>query len=101
MLGIVAAAAVNAFFLARFTPAANPFIDSMLTWSSVYTTFLVARKVYENWYWWFVIDSLSVCLYFTRHLYLTMLLYSVYVILCVIGMREWRRSLAPMAHATA
>ena len=101
LLGIVAAAAVNAFFLARFTPAANPFIDSMLTWSSVYTTFLVARKVYENWYWWFVIDSLSVCLYFTRHLYLTMLLYSVYVILCVIGMREWRRSLRLAAHATA
>jgi nicotinamide mononucleotide transporter len=101
LLGIVAAAAVNAFFLARFTPAANPFIDSMLTWSSVFTTFLVARKVYENWYWWLAIDSLSVCLYFTRHLYLTMLLYSVYVILCVIGMREWRRSLRLAAHATA
>ena len=101
LLGIIAAAVVNAFFLARFTPAANPFIDSMLAWSSVFTTFLVARKVYENWYWWFVIDSLSVCLYFTRHLYLTMLLYSVYVILCVIGMREWRRSSLSTAHATA
>jgi hypothetical protein len=32
---------------------------------------------------------------------LTMLLYSVYVILCVIGMREWRRSLRLAAHATA
>jgi nicotinamide mononucleotide transporter len=101
VLGIVAAAAVNAFFLARYTPAANPFIDSMLAWSSVFTTFLVARKVYENWYWWLVIDALSVCLYVTRHLYLTMLLYSVYVILCVIGMREWRRSLRSAAYATA
>jgi nicotinamide mononucleotide transporter len=93
LLGIVAVAAVNGFLLARFTPAANPFIDSMLAWSSVFTTFLVARKVYENWYWWLVIDSVSLCLYFTRHLYLTMLLYGVYVILCVVGMREWRRSL--------
>jgi nicotinamide mononucleotide transporter len=105
LLGIVAAAAVNAFLLARFTPAVNPFIDSLLTWSSVFTTFLVARKVYENWYWWLVIDSLSVCLYFTRHLYLTMLLYGVYVILCVIGMREWRRSLPAVppraSHAAA
>jgi nicotinamide mononucleotide transporter len=101
LLGVVAAAAVNAFFLARYTPAASPFIDSMLAWSSVFTTFLVARKVYENWYWWLVIDSLSVCLYFTRHLYLTMLLYGVYVILCAIGMREWRRSLRLTAHATA
>jgi nicotinamide mononucleotide transporter len=95
--GIIAAAAVNAYFLARFTPAANPFIDSMLAWSSVFTTFLVARKVYENWHWWLVIDSVSLCLYFTRHLYLTMLLYGVYVTLCVIGMREWRRSLSAYA----
>lgn len=101
LLGIVAAAAVNGYFLARFTPAANPFIDSMVTWSSVFTTFLVARKVYENWYWWLVIDSVCLCLYFTRHLYLTMLLYAVYVVLCVIGMREWRRSLPAAAYAAA
>jgi nicotinamide mononucleotide transporter len=101
LMGIAAVAAINAFFLARFTPAANPFIDSMLTWSSVFTTFLVARKVYENWYWWLLIDSISMCLYFTRHLYLTMLLYGVYVVLCVIGMREWRRNLPSTAYASA
>jgi nicotinamide mononucleotide transporter len=101
LMGITAVAAINAFFLARFTPAANPFIDSMLTWASVFTTFLVARKVYENWYWWLLIDSISMCLYFTRHLYLTMLLYGVYVVLCVIGMREWRRSLLLTANAAA
>jgi nicotinamide mononucleotide transporter len=101
LMGITAAAAVNAFFLARYTAAANPFIDSVLTWSSVFTTFLVARKVYENWYWWLLIDSISVCLYFTRHLYLTMLLYGVYVVLCVIGMREWRRSLPSRVYAAA
>jgi nicotinamide mononucleotide transporter len=101
LMAIAAVAGINAYFLARFTPAANPFIDSMLTWSSVFTTFLVARKVYENWYWWLLIDSVSASLYFTRHLYLTMLLYAVYVVLCVIGMREWRRSLPSAAYAAA
>jgi nicotinamide mononucleotide transporter len=100
LTGIVAMAAANAFFLRRFTQAANPFIDSMVTWSSVFATFLVARKVYENWHWWVVIDGVSLCLYFTRHLYLTMLLYGLYVILSVIGMRQWRRSLSPAAYAT-
>jgi nicotinamide mononucleotide transporter len=98
--GIVALAAVNAIFLRRFTQAANPFIDSMVTWSSVFATFLVARKVYENWHWWVVIDGVSLCLYFTRHLYLTMLLYVLYVILSFIGMRQWRRSLDQTAYAT-
>jgi nicotinamide mononucleotide transporter len=100
LAGIVALAAVNAFFLRRFTQAANPFIDSLVTWSSVFATYLVARKVYENWHWWVVIDGISLCLYFTRHLYLTMLLYGLYVILSVIGMRQWRRSLSRPAHAT-
>jgi nicotinamide mononucleotide transporter len=94
LLGVLALSVVNSFFLARFTPAASPFVDSMVTWSSVFGTFLVARKVYENWYWWLVIDSVSLCLSFTRHLYVTVLLFALYLIFIVLGMREWRRSMA-------
>jgi nicotinamide mononucleotide transporter len=79
--------------LRRHTPAAWPFLDSMVTWASVFTTFLVARKVYENWHWWLVIDSVCVGLYFNRRLYVTMLLFGVYLVLIVIGMREWRRAM--------
>jgi nicotinamide mononucleotide transporter len=71
----------------------------MVTWSSVFATYLVARKVYENWYWWLIIDSVSLCLYFTRGLYLTMLLYALYVVLSVIGLRQWRRDLPAADHA--
>jgi nicotinamide mononucleotide transporter len=98
---ITAAAAVTWFFLRHFTAAAWPFLDSMVAWSSVFTTFLVARKVFENWYWWLVIDSVSLCLYFTRHLYVTTLLFALYLVLIVIGMREWRRSLGAPVHAPA
>jgi nicotinamide mononucleotide transporter len=92
---------LSSFFLRRYTPAALPFLDSLVTWSSVFATFLVARKVYENWHWWIVIDSVSLCLFFTRHLYVTVLIYGLYVILSVIGMREWRRSLPAAAYAAA
>jgi nicotinamide mononucleotide transporter len=97
---IVALSWVSSFFLRRYTPAALPFADSLVTWSSVFATFLVVRKVYENWHWWLLIDSVSLCLYYMRHLYATMLLFGLYLILIVIGMREWRRSLQT-AHATA
>jgi nicotinamide mononucleotide transporter len=70
----------------------------MVTWSSVFATFLVARKAFENWHWWLLIDSISACLYFRRHLYLTMLLFILYVLLSVIGMRQWRRSLPAAAY---
>jgi nicotinamide mononucleotide transporter len=101
LAAILGLSLVTAYFLRRYTPAVSPFVDSLVTWSSVWATFLVARKVYENWHWWIVIDSVSLCLFFTRHLYLTVLLYGVYVILSVIGMREWRRSLPAAAYAAA
>jgi nicotinamide mononucleotide transporter len=99
LLGIIALSAVTSYFLRRYTPAALPFADSMVAWSSVFATFLVARKVFENWHWWLVIDSVSACLYFTRHLYLTTLLFVLYVGLSVIGMRQWRRSVPAAAYA--
>ena len=97
--GIVGVSSVSWYFLRRFTPSPWPFMDSMVAWASVFATFLVARKVYENWHWWLVIDSVCACLYYTRGLYFTMLLFASYVVLSVIGMREWRRSLVPAAHA--
>jgi nicotinamide mononucleotide transporter len=94
--GVIVLSLLSSYYLRRFTPAAWPFVDSMVTWSSVFATFLVARKVYENWHWWLVIDSVSLCLYISRRLYLTMLLFGLYLVLIVIGMRQWRRSL-PLA----
>ncbi|HEX4153301.1 MAG TPA: nicotinamide riboside transporter PnuC [Steroidobacteraceae bacterium] len=97
LAGVVGLSAVSSFFLRRYTPAALPFVDSMVTWASVFATFLVARKVYENWHWWLLIDSASACLSFRRHLYLTMLLFALYLVLIALGMREWRRSLPQAA----
>jgi nicotinamide mononucleotide transporter len=97
--GVVALSLVSWYFLGRYTAAAWPLADSMVTWGSVFATFLVARKVYENWHWWLVIDSASLCLYFTRRLYLTMLLFALYLVLIVVGMREWRRSLPSAVRA--
>ncbi len=101
LAAVVGLSMISSVLLRRYTPAAWPFVDSMVTWSSVFATFLVARKVYENWYWWLVIDSVSLCLYFTRRLYLTMLLFGLYLVLIVVGMTQWRRTLRTEIHAAA
>ena len=99
VMGVIALSAMSSYFLRRFTPATSPFMDSMVTWSSVFATFLVARKVYENWHWWLVIDTVSLGLCFTRRLYLTTLLFGLYLVLIAIGMRQWRRSLPAAVYA--
>ncbi len=101
LLGIVACSLCSSYFLRRYTPAAWPFVDSMVTWSSAFATYLVAIKVYENWHWWFVIDSVAIFVYFRRELYPTMLLFAIYLVMIWFGIREWRRSLPAVADGSA
>jgi nicotinamide mononucleotide transporter len=79
--------------LATNTAAALPYLDSSITWASLLATWMVARKVLENWLYWFAIDSLSLGVFLSRGLYLTAVLFAVYLVLIVIGYRRWRGQL--------
>ena len=92
LLAIAAISLISGYLLERFTDAAFPYIDSMTTWSAIWATFLVARKVLENWWYWLVIDSVSVFIYWERDLQLTALLFVIYVILVPIGLLSWTKS---------
>jgi nicotinamide mononucleotide transporter len=98
LLGVLLLAALSSWLLRRYTAAASPRIDSLIAWASVFATFLVARKVFENWHWWLLIDALAMFVYYTRGLYLTALLFALYLAMIFFGMRAWRRDLEP-AHA--
>lgn len=92
ILVIVAVSVVNGHMLARFTNAAYPYIDSLTTWGAIWATFLVARKVLENWWYWLVIDVASIAIYWARDLQLTSILFVIYVFMIPFGMLAWRRS---------
>jgi len=79
--------------LSRYSNAAMPYLDSFTTWGAIVTTWMVARKIIQNWHYWFIIDSVSVYLYISRGLWLTALLFVVYLVLIVIGYRKWRTSM--------
>ncbi len=83
----------SGYFLAKNTQAAWPFLDSFTTWASVLTTYMVARKVLENWLYWIVIDTVAIYLYIDRELYLTALLFLTYLLICIHGFFHWRKNL--------
>jgi nicotinamide mononucleotide transporter len=83
---------VSGYLLSQNTEARMPYIDSFTTWGSVITTFMVARKVLENWLYWIVINSVAIFLYIDRDLYQTAGLYGLYIILSVIGFIAWRKA---------
>ena len=84
---------VSGELLTRFSDAALPHLDSFTTWGAIVATFMVARKVLENWIYWFVIDAVSVGLYLSRDLVFTAALFVAYLVMIVIGYRSWRASM--------
>jgi nicotinamide mononucleotide transporter len=84
-----------------YTDAAFPYWDSLTTWSAMFATWLVARKVLENWYYWLIIDAVSVWLYVERGLMFIAGLYLVYLVMIVFGYVAWKRSMNDAALVTA
>lgn len=101
LAAIVVSAAAVGFFLDRYTDAAFPYADSATTIAAIWTTFLVARKVLENWWYWLVIDTASIYLYWSRDLPLTALLFVLYVALIPAGLLAWRRAWVRQQRAAA
>ena len=84
---------VSGQLLTHYSNAAMPFLDSLTTWGAVVATFMVTRKILENWIYWFIIDAVSIALYINRDLFFTAALFSAYLVMIVIGYRSWRASM--------
>ena len=78
----------------RFTNAALPFADSAVAGASVAAQLLLNLRRIENWVLWIAIDVVSVGLYVTRGLDLLAALYVAFLVLSVIGLRQWKRAAA-------
>ena len=89
--GSLALSAAVGWLMSRYTQAAFPYLDGFLAVSSVVTTYLVARKILENWLYWLVIDSLWLYVYWQRELYFFVALFALYLVLVVIGLARWHR----------
>ena len=84
---------ISGELLTRYSDAALPFLDSLTTWGAVVATYMVTRKILENWIYWFVIDAVSIGLYLSRDLFFTAVLFTAYLVMIVIGYRSWRASM--------
>lgn len=79
------------FYFATYTDSKMPIIDSFTTVFSIIATYMIIKKVLENWLYWIVIDLVSVYLYYNRELQLTSILFMVYTIVAIIGYFTWLR----------
>ena len=92
VLAILIASVISGYLLSVNTDARLPYLDSFTTWASVLTTVMVARKVLENWLYWIVINSVSIYLYIDRDLDQTAAMFTLYLVLSVLGYAAWKKN---------
>lgn len=70
-----------------------PFLDALTTVMSLIAQYMLTKKLIENWYIWISADVIYIGLYFYKNLYLTGILYFIFMLMCVGGLRHWKKSL--------
>ena len=82
---------LSGILLSNFSNAALPFIDAFTTWAAIVASYMVAKKILENWIYWFVIDFISVFIFASRGLYFTSALFVTYLVIIYFGYKSWSK----------
>jgi len=91
ILALALAWPATGLFLRRWTDTDVPWWDAFPTAASVLGQWLLGRKYIENWPTWLAVNVVSVALFAYKALWLTAVLYVVFVVLSVVGWRAWNR----------
>lgn len=80
-------------FMKRNTDASFPYVDAYTTVASLCAQYLLARKKIDNWILWILVDLVAIPMYLLKDLFITSGLYFIYLLLCIHGWLQWRKSL--------
>lgn len=88
--GVAVLAAISyGMLLKTFTDAYAPMIDSLVLTFSVLAQVLLMRRKVETWPTWLIVNTLAVPLFFSRELYLSAAMYSVFWVNAIVSWRHW------------
>lgn len=73
-----------------FANSSYPIMDSTTTALSIVAYYLMSKRKIENWIFWILADIIYIYMFFLQELYLSSLLYLIFLILCIIGYKKWR-----------
>jgi nicotinamide mononucleotide transporter len=80
---------VTGLTLRNFTDTDVPWWDAFPTAISLIGQYLLAHKRLENWTAWIIVNTVAVGLFAWKALWLTTLLYVVFIALSVLGWHRW------------
>ncbi|MGA1933088.1 nicotinamide riboside transporter PnuC [Arcobacter sp. YIC-464] len=79
------------FIMNNYTNADFAYVDSFTTVFAIFSTYMLAKKVIENWLYWIVIDAVSIYIYIQKELNLTAVLFAIYTTLAFVAYLNWKK----------
>jgi nicotinamide mononucleotide transporter len=79
--------------LSKYTDSTIPIADSIVGMLSVIGTWMLARKIIENWLVWIIADALACGLFFYKELYPTAILFIIYTVMAGVGYWQWKKTM--------
>jgi nicotinamide mononucleotide transporter len=76
--------------LTKAAEGSTAYIDAFTTIGSVLAQWLMLRYFQNTWHVWFVVNIVSVILFFYSNLYPTSLLYGLFALLAIAGAKSWK-----------
>ncbi|PKQ65542.1 hypothetical protein BZG02_00610 [Labilibaculum filiforme] len=81
------------FVLVNYTDGSIPYWDAFTTALSIVATWMLARKILEQWLVWVIVNAVSLGLYLYKGLYPTSVLFFFYTVLAVVGYVQWKKDM--------
>jgi len=76
----------------NYTEQSTPFLDAFTTCFSLVATFMVVKRVLENWLYWIFINVGMVVLYMNNGFEILAAQYGIFVVLALYGYWSWNKS---------
>jgi len=89
------------YSLKRWTNSPVPQWDALITSLSVVATWMLTRKILEQWHVWILANAIAVIIYICKGMYPTAVLFVVYFLMAIEGLREWKRDFAILKNDNA
>jgi nicotinamide mononucleotide transporter len=72
-------------------PASYPYVDTFIAILSILATILLARRIFETWVLWIIVDITSIGLYSVKGVKLIAIEFCIFLCLAILGIYSWYR----------
>jgi len=97
LTGMTVLATFGTWYLLSRTTDSHPLIDAVFFAVSVVAQWMMARKYVECWPVWVAVNCIAVPFFFLLPSYPFMIQYAVFLVLAMMGWRQWKASLAKLS----